>query len=279
MRKFNAAAVIVVCSVFFLPIQTASGVDVLPGHDLWVTPPGGAVENFGGEAPPLPSDFFGPGSDPFFGEVIFVGEPIGTFMGQPTGPADTIVERPATAILPGEGSSDSIPIQLVELSLVSTQPITVTFNGGQDPEQWDVQVQLGAPPSNGTMTINQVTPIGGVYDAAINVCPLFTFTEVGNPGNFQTLDYCVEVDPGGRGISVLGQLWRYNAVTPIVSPLSGPNFFIKGTTQHDGPHPEADPIEAAGIPATSEWGLIVLMLVILAGGTIILGRHGRPAIA
>jgi len=278
--KTKRTLMIAALGFLLLPLKPAFGEDVTPGFDLWVTEPGGAVEHFGEEAPPIPADFFGPGSDPFIGEVIFTGDPIEVFMGQPTEPADTIVERTATATLPGPGSSDSIPVQLVELSLVSTNPIMVTFKGGQNPTEFDVRVDLGAAPSNGTMTINQGTDRGGNYSAAINVCPLFTFTEVGNPTNAPTLDYCAQVDAGGRAISVTNQLWSYEAVTPLTSPLSGPNFFIRGTTQHDGPHPKADPIETAlGIPATSEWGLTVLLLVILAGGTIIIGRQTRPAIA
>lgn len=252
------------------------GSDVTAGYDLWSTPPNGAVEDFGGTgAPPIPADFFGPGSDPFVGVVNFVGEPLGTYLGQPTGPADTIVQRPGDASLPIVPSSDTIPIQIVALSLVSVDPIVVTFNGGQNPTQFDVAVTLGNQPSTGSMTITHSTTEGGTYDATINVCPLFTFTEVGNPGNQHILDFCDVLGPP-QVIAVAGQPWCHVAVSPQVSPLSGPNFFVKGTTNHSGPHPIADPIETAAgpaIPTVSHWGLIVLSLLLVTAGTIVFRRQ------
>ena len=61
-----------------------------------------------------------------------------------------------------------------------------------------------------------------------------------------------------------------------MSQLSGPNFFVKGQTNHGGPHPQADPIETAAvaaIPTVSQWGLIVMTLLLTTAGTIVLGRH------
>jgi hypothetical protein len=46
----------------------ASANEVLAGDDLWVTPPGGAFHDFAGD--PIPADFFYPGSDPFFSNVL-----------------------------------------------------------------------------------------------------------------------------------------------------------------------------------------------------------------
>lgn len=276
MVRSNRVVVCVALSAVLFSAGSALGNDVLAGHDLWATPPGGAVENFGTGASPIPADFFGPGSDPFVGQVNFVGQPLGTFLGQPTGPADTIVQRLGDATLPVIPSSDTVPIQIVALSLTSIEPIVVTFNGGQNPTQFDVQVGLGLPPSNGNMQINHTNPEGGTYDANIAVCPLFTFTQVGNPGNVHTLDYCGEANPGGRSISVTGQPWRHDAIQPLVSPLSGPNFFVEGPTQHTGPHPQADPIETpvgAAIPTVSQWGLIAMALLFLIAGTVMVRRQ------
>ena len=48
--------------------------DVLPGYDYWVTSETGTYVEFGGATPvpPVPADFFGPGSDPFDGAVAFL---------------------------------------------------------------------------------------------------------------------------------------------------------------------------------------------------------------
>jgi hypothetical protein len=128
------------------------------------------------------------------------------------------------------------------------------------------------------MTIREDTPEGGTYDAQIQVCPLLRFTNLANPTQVLLLDYCMEVDPGGQMIAVQGQPWCHEIQQPPVSPLSGPNFVVKGPTVHTGPHPEANPIESpAGpvIPTVSEWGLIVMGLLLLAAGTIVI-RRLRP---
>jgi hypothetical protein len=249
---------------------------VLAGYDLWITPPGGAIENFGSGVPPIPADFFNPGSDPFLGTIQFTGQPIGTYEGQPTGNADTVVQRLADANLPLIPSSDVIPIQLVELSLTSIEPIVVTYNGGQNPQSWDVTVTLSPAPSTGTMQINHTNVDGGTYGASINVCPVFTFTEVGVPGNIRTIDYCIQVNPAGRNINVNGAPWVHVIQQPQVSPLSGPNFTPNGPTQHNGPHPIALPIETSSsvaVPSLGGWALLACGLVLFAVGAVVLRRR------
>ncbi len=259
------------------PVPTVTAQDVLPGFDLWTTPPGGATHDFAGD--PIPADFFGPGSDPFTGFVGFVGVPIPTHAGQPTGGADTIVERLAPA--PLDGGPAAIPIELVALSLTSVSPITVTFNGGQNPEQWAIDVAVGGTaPSGGGMTITRADANGGTYDALMQICPIFTFTQLAPPNDQFVLDHC---NGGGSllNLTTTGATWQYLAVQPLISPLSGPNFFPVGP--HVGPHPNADPLEegmdAAAIPTTSEWGMIVLTLALIVGGALVLRRRVGTATA
>lgn len=252
----------------------AQASDVLAGFDLWTTPPGGAFEDFGG-ACPIPADFFAPGSDPFTGVVTFVGQPLGL---PNTANADTMVERLATAQLATVPSTDTIAIELIALSLVSISPITVTEIGGQNPTFWDVEVdQSPTNPSTGQMTINHTTTEGGTYNAQINVCGRLTFIEVGNPGNVRVLDYCNDCDPQGQVVAVTGQPWCHDMAQPQASPLSGPNFLVKGTTQHTGPHPASNPIEqpapVGAIPTVSEWGLMALGLLLAGAGAIVLRRR------
>jgi hypothetical protein len=48
---------------------------IYPGIDLFVTPNGGATfQDF--STTPIPAGFFGPGSDPFTGKVVYGGQPI-----------------------------------------------------------------------------------------------------------------------------------------------------------------------------------------------------------
>ena len=66
------------------------------------------------------------------------------------------------------GGSTFVRIEILALNLVSSTPITVTYNGGQTPEQWDVRAVLSntavpiwhAPPAIVTLTI-AITYIAG----------------------------------------------------------------------------------------------------------------------
>jgi hypothetical protein len=151
--------------------------DVLPGIDVWTTPGGGtSFDDFA--ANPIPADFFDPGSEPFLGIVLFSGQPLPD-LGPPSAPSlfptDTVVERLAPAAMPGPAT---IPIEIVALSLVSSQPITVTYNGGQNPELWDVQACLSslAPQPQGSMTIARTCPGGGTFRSTLPVVPKLVFT-------------------------------------------------------------------------------------------------------
>ncbi len=119
----------------------------------------------------LPPDFFGPGSEPFDGTIICGGqEDFGT---------DTIIERKSDIILPPPPSSDTIPIEIIELQLVSCQPIVVNHNDGSQ-EQWNVQIDLSPIiPPPGQMTIERIDKNGGTFDAQLPVQPRFIFIQVG----------------------------------------------------------------------------------------------------
>ena len=256
--------------------------DVLPGHDLWSTPANGGVEDFGGSIPAIPADFFSPGSEPFTGIVFFTGQPLGSYLGQPTGPADTIVRRNAIASFPTPAPVD-IPIEIVALSLVSVNPITVTYNPPQPLTFWDIRITLSEiADSPGQMTITHDIPEGGTYSAQLNVCPLLTFTRVDNPLDVRTIDYCPEVNPAGQQIAISDQPWSHTATLPLVSPLSGPNFFVLGRSRHSGPHPDADPIEEGTpphVPSLGALGVVAAALLLLGAAAFWLRRSARGAAA
>ena len=180
---------------------------------MWETRPGDATFNFGGgfECPPLPADFFGPGSDPFEGQVAFQGQPLPTIPSGILGSADTIVERLGDATLPSCPSSDTVPIEIVALDLVSTEPITVTNSGGGGaPSQWDVRMCLSSETSQpiGSKTIDKDCDEGGTFTATIPIIPKFIFTRVDPPHDQMIWDYGLSGDVVVYG--VLDGYWLYD---------------------------------------------------------------------
>ena len=167
------------------PNDPTSPLAVTAGYDMLrtVSP---VTWNFG--APPLtpiPPGFFGPGSDPFPGSITLVGQPLVTFPGcpGPLGQTDTVIQRAQPAALPGIPSSDTVQIEIVGLSLVSSAPIVVTYGGGS-PTTWDVRMSVSPlTPSQGQMAITKTNGNGGTFNSAIQILPLFTFTEHGNPNH------------------------------------------------------------------------------------------------
>lgn len=151
--------------------------------------PEGTFVQFGNsEIPPIPADFFGPGSDPLAGTVGFEG----------TGEVDTIIDRLGDPFQQSDppGGPQNVAVQIVGLNLVSSAPITVTFNGGQNPEEWAVDLGLSeipAPP--GGLNAFKIHPNGGNFESVLPVQPKFTFTKVDDPGEVRVLDTGIEGIP------------------------------------------------------------------------------------
>ncbi len=166
-----------------------------PVYDLWETPEGyNTFVNFGcGMIGAIPADFFEPGSDPFDGTVALRGDTLNTT--GDLGPTDTIVKRLRAVEFDGCGSSDEVETQIIALDLVSTEPITVTYEFG-DPEQWDVKVCLSesALQPLGTTILNWICQEGGTFTAYIPVIPKFIFTRIPD-GLIRVLDYGADVSP------------------------------------------------------------------------------------
>jgi hypothetical protein len=148
--------------------------------DLWTTPCGGATyQDFSGT--PIPADFFGPGSDPFTGVIVFGGQPLNTMPPGILGLTDAVVERKAPLFLPVVPSTETIPIEIVALNLTSCAPITVTYIT-DPPELWDVRVCLSQGPQQlGSMTVTKSCPQGGTFESTLPVQPMFIFTRVSPP--------------------------------------------------------------------------------------------------
>jgi hypothetical protein len=236
-------------------------IDVLPGYDLFETGP----PTFQGfwDALAVPPDFFGPGSDPFEGQVAFKGEPLGSFPTCPgsIGQTDMIVLRTVAAVLPGPDSSDVIPIEIIALSLISVDPITVTYQGGTSPELWDVQMGLSTfVPSRGTMTVRQTSPLGGTFDSTIPVVAKFVFTHVPS-GETRTLDW------GPLGLSDYFYAndvpWQYDSPPNRECPSCCSNFYPSAHTE-TAPYAQHTvlrgcPEGSAGVPENQDsqtWGAV-----------------------
>ncbi len=118
----------------------------------------------------IPANFFGSGSDPFMGTVMFGSMPIGYYQGMYLGTTDTIVGRTQAADL--SSGMATVPIELKALSLVSVNPITVTDHGGLHPSFFDVFVDISpAMSSTGGITIRS----SGTFDSWLLVFPRFIF--------------------------------------------------------------------------------------------------------
>ncbi len=141
------------------------------------------------DVPSIPADFFGPGSDPFVGLVPFEGNPLDPGI---TGDASVEIRRLGDPVLPADppGAMGTIPIEIVALELRSIEPITVTFNGGQNPELWDLDITLSNAdlPAQGILTATKTHDNGGTFTADFFVQPVYIFTKVADPGQMLIID-------------------------------------------------------------------------------------------
>jgi hypothetical protein len=127
----------------------------------------------------LPGTFFDFGGP--IGSVSLKGLPISP---STLGTTDTIVQRKADFLFPPSGSSTTIPIELVQLSLVSVAPISIFST------PYSVFVHLTpSTSSTGIMTIRHEFPESpgpapeGTFDSFFDVFFTADFTEIGNPLN------------------------------------------------------------------------------------------------
>ncbi|MFQ5491107.1 MAG: hypothetical protein ACE5GE_10325 [Phycisphaerae bacterium] len=161
-------------------------------NDPWFTPAGGGTtQNFAPE--PIPAGFFdfgGQSCEAFAGTIGFEGLPLNE---SETGAADTIVQRNGDPIAPSDpvGTERAVEIQIVALSLISTDPITVMCDG--QPTQWDVLLDLSDTPSPmGTLTATKDNDNGGTAVSVLPVLPRYTFTHTADPSVERVLDFATD---------------------------------------------------------------------------------------
>ena len=186
-----------------------------PGNDYWSIDQPPVLQFGGSDVPPIPADFFYPGSQPFFGPVLFGGKAIDPIAGS----ADTIVHRMTSCDLPDIGSTATVPIEMVALNLQSVDPITI---GGFD---WKVKLTVPAPQPTGSMTITRGSADGGTFNSTLPVRPIFIFTPVSG-GTDRTWDPGVTIhfdDSNNDG-------W-YRLPVAFAQAGGGPEFY-PSTTAH-----------------------------------------------
>jgi hypothetical protein len=164
-------------AVFLLSVGAAAQEPVLQGYDLLETTVG-TFEDLSN------LNLLCPG-------CTVVGNPVVQLKGKPIenssaitcagdlGKTDTIVRRLQSTdpLLPGE--QDTVPIEIVQLSLVSVQPIQVDCGGNL--QNWMVMVNVAPGSPIGSMTIHKQHPNGGVFSSTLPVRPLLTFTRIDGP--------------------------------------------------------------------------------------------------
>ncbi len=155
------------------------------GDDCYVTPCDGAtLADFSQD--PIPPDFFGPGSDPFDGEI-----PFGSDSGGEA--PDTVIHRVGDVCLrPGDPAPAVVPIEIVQLHLVSCQTVVIMINGV--PTEWEVGMTPGEITPVGEMRLLMPRLDGGVLSGTYQIQPVYTFTRTEPP--FDTVVW----DTGAMGI-------------------------------------------------------------------------------
>jgi hypothetical protein len=222
---------------------------VSAGIDLFTIPAGGAtVVNF--SANPVPTGFFGPGSDAFTQNVPLEGTPLNTLPPGVIEPVHCIIRRPTDADLKSSGGNLTIPAEIAALSEVGSNPVVVTYSGGQNPELWDLRVSLSSvmPQPAGTMSLRSDAcgcAQGGTFSASLPVRARLTFTRqsdlltrVIDPAPVITLTVAdaawTPFDPGLGVIKTQPGLQvdhDANPITPPV-PLPGCSNFFPGLSAH-----------------------------------------------
>jgi len=170
-----------------------------------------AAFEFGSDdIPPIPADFFNPGSEPFEGRVYWQAAPPTPNLTN----GDMNIDRKQAAFIGPKGTMATVDIEIVEMNLVSVDPIVVQV--GTESQLWDVQLTLPVGPQPlGEMTITHSIINGGVFSSTFPVCPEFTFVRIGD-GETRTLTHCDESPP--IQFSVSGAQWRFDLPVPEPVP-------------------------------------------------------------
>lgn len=160
-------------SIFLAAPATAQ-----PFEDLLTIRPGGSSGLEFGTAglSPLPADFFGPGSDPFEGQVALHGQDL---IDPSSADGTILIALPNPPIWPHDpiGTILSDEVVVVDMLLRSVLPLYITyFSGTGNSESWYLEMTLSAVPAPvGSLTSNKTHVNGGTYNSILTVQPNFKF--------------------------------------------------------------------------------------------------------
>ncbi|MFH0982548.1 MAG: hypothetical protein V2A79_13565 [Planctomycetota bacterium] len=170
---------------------TPSGGDAK--RDLWSTDTKSASQQDFSSSP-VPAGLLGDDCESFAGAASFAGQAISE---NSTGMADTIVHRSGDPIEPSDpvGTIGTVEVQITNLNLWSTAPITVMC-GGQS-TQWNVHATLSDTPSpEGTLTATKTHSNGGTAQTVLPVLMKLIFTNASDASVQRELDFADEgLDP------------------------------------------------------------------------------------
>jgi len=182
-----------------------------------------------------------------------------SFQSNPVGPGntDTIVQRQADATLGG----GPIPIQITELSMVSTAPVNV---GGIN---YNVFVTLdpnNLPNDTGTMSITGTAAAGGAFSSTLDVFFLATFEPVGGGVSIPITGEEIftgsglwSPTPPAGAVIVPGAVGDQNANMHTGLSSGQSDFFISGLGLHVAPNGGHTVVTAFSIPEPSTWIMLV----------------------
>jgi hypothetical protein len=202
MKSLIRSVALVAMVAALISGSPAFGADAIHnGVDLWMTVAGFAQTSFANE--PLPAGFFCEGSQPFTGTVKFKGAPLTVEPAGSLGAIDTVVRRLDDAKFDAKGEAKT-RIQLMALSLVSTQPIETSCG------KYDVAVSLTGKQPVTLMQIFQSDAFGGTYTAplALNVKAVFTPVN-GDPKDRREVTRRIDLGPGSHSVWAYVNLPRY----------------------------------------------------------------------
>lgn len=200
----------------------AQPVTIGPGRDYWVCAQPTMIEFGAGGLPPIPADFFNPGSEPFEGKIWLTGNPASASL-----PADTIVQRTGGSPPLDVGQGAQVPIEIIALSLRSVAPVAI------GPTFFDVFFEVDTTqPRSGTAHVHRGSALGGTCGYSAQFSARLRFRV---PGGVED-DYVWPIGPVIIETQRTMEFPRFaHAPFAPVLPLQGPNFFpMDGTTTGGG---------------------------------------------
>jgi PEP-CTERM motif len=171
MTRFDSTVLLAAASIFGINTQSTSGEEIAINYGKiefeYVEETDSGI-TFGRDStfPSLPADFFGPGSEPFTGNIPLKGSKI---------LQNVVLARTSGAVFSPPLAPQDIPLEMVELNLASIQPIVVNYSNGLA-EQWDLTINLNRN-ENSSCWIRVAHNVSGEPDGGA-ILPVDSFFDI-----------------------------------------------------------------------------------------------------